>query len=695
MKHIYFLIIVVLVSVETFAQTQTADSTEIYMDSLYRDLPEVMITGERPIVKAAQGKLIYDLPRIIQDRPVDNAYEVIKELPGVTETDGKFSLLGRSVHVVIDGKVSSMTVDQLNSLLKSIPSSRLEKAEVMIAAPARYQLRGPMINICLKGRQGEEPSLQGEFYTGYFQKHNESLTERASLQFSSHKFSADFLYSYDRGRSYNLTDKEAKHTLSDGSVYPVDLHEVHHRSYNEHSVRLGADYDFAKNHQLSMAYYGEFTNIHSLSSVEGIQTSDTRSRSTDQLHNGRMDYRTPFGLRAGTEFTFYSSPSWQLLHSKMEGEQLDFLVRDRQRINKWRFYVSQEHELSGGWGINYGASYTMALDNSYQYYYDPETEALLPVNNNMKSSRNEHTLNFFAGFSKSFGKKLSLDLSLATEQYHTSVWNEWSFYPTMSLNYTPLSGHIFQLTFSSDKGYPNYWSTQDASSYLGGAYSVILGNPLLKPDIQYHASLTYILKNKYMFTVYYKYQKDWFTQTLYQRPDRLEEVYKYLNFDYYRQAGLQVSVPFKIKKWLNSRWTVVGVHDRQKNSQFWDIPFDRKVDWVFISMNNTFTFSSKPDLKLTLSGNVRTKAMQGIYDLPASGTVNAALRYTFAKDKAILMLRCNDIFETGGISPRIHFDTQNVTNHYSCYREFAVSFTYKFGGYKEKERNSVDTSRFK
>ena len=99
-------------------------------------------------------------------------------------------------------------------------------------------------------------------------------------------------------------------------------------------------------------------------------------------------------------------------------------------------------------------------------------------------------------------------------------------------------------------------------------------------------------------------------------------------------------------------------------------------------MNNTFTLSTRPDLKLTVTGFVHSKAIQGIYDLPTSGNVNAALRYGFAKGKAILNLYCNDIFETGQISPRIRFQTQNVTNHYSCFREFGVSFTFKFGGYK-------------
>ena len=48
-----------------------------YMDSLFQELPEVMITGERPIVKAEQGKLVYDVPRLVGNLPVDNAYDVV------------------------------------------------------------------------------------------------------------------------------------------------------------------------------------------------------------------------------------------------------------------------------------------------------------------------------------------------------------------------------------------------------------------------------------------------------------------------------------------------------------------------------------------------------------------------------------------------------------------------------------------
>lgn len=671
------------------------DSLYSYLDSIYHELPEVMITGERPIVKAMQGKLVYDLPRLISDLPVDNAYDAIKELPGVTEMNGNITLAGQNVTVVIDGKVTTMSTEQLNALLKSIPSSRIEKAEVMYSAPARYQVRGAMINICLKQGTGNKPSLQGELFSDYRQKHYEALTERVSLLYSGGKFSADFLYSYGHGRNYFLTDKEALHTLANGQTYAMNTHEIQRGRHNTHNIRVGGDYNIAKDHQLSFVYNGNFTNGHNRSTVGGVQTSNTRTRSTDQLHNGRIDYRTPFGLKAGAEFTFYESPSSQLLHSVLNGRQLDFLSDDCQRINRWKVFLSEEHNLGKGWGINYGAVYTTSVDHSYQYFYNPENGELLTESNNMKSRRREQTLNFYGGFNKSFNSKLSLDISLAAEQYHTVVWNEWNLYPTLNLSYMPSAGNVWQLSFSSDKNYPDYWATQDAVSYLGGEYSEIHGNPYLKPSIDYQAQLMYVLKSKYMFITWYNQTKDHFVQTLYQSPERLVEIYKSLNFDRKQQAGIQAVIPFNIKKWLNSRLTLIGVYDRQKDSDFWDIPFDRKVYYAMAFMNNTFSVSNKPDLKVIVSGMIRSKAIQGIYDLPASGNVDAAIRYTFAKGKALLTLRCNDIFETGQISPFIRYATQNVTNTYSSFREFGISFTYKFGGYKEKQREEVDTSRFK
>ena len=264
----------------------------------------------------------------------------------------------------------------------------------MYSAPARYQVRGAMINICLKQGDSGKSTLQGEFFSDYRQRHYEYLTERASLLYSGHKFSADFLYSYSHGRNYFLTDKEALHALSDGTIHPISTNESQRSRSNRHNLRLAGDYVFAANHQLSVTYNAQFVNGFNLSTVDGTQISNARTRMTDQLHNARLDYHMPFGWKAGVEYTYYHSPSSQLLHSRMGSDELDFRVKDSQRINRWKLFLSGEHDLGNGWGMNYGAVYTTSLDNSHQYYHDPETDEIISGNSNMKSRRREQTLNF-------------------------------------------------------------------------------------------------------------------------------------------------------------------------------------------------------------------------------------------------------------------------------------------------------------
>ena len=288
-----------------------------------------------------------------------------------------------------------------------------------------------------------------------------------------------------------------------------------------------------------------------------------------------------------------------------------------------------------------------------------------------------------------------VDFSLALEYYKSKVWSKWDWYPNLNLTWLPSDGQTFQLGFSSNKGYPDYWSVSAFTAYNSGGYGEVTGNPDLKPRSDYQVTLNYILRNKYTFSMWYNYTDDYFAQTLYQHGDRLVQEYRFLNFDFRQQIGLQASVPFKVGKWLNSRATLIGVWTREKDSDFYDIPFDRKIVYGMFNLRNTITFSKKPDISLGVNAYARTKATQGTYDLPASGNLEFVLRYKFMNGKASLNLFAQDVFETSMISPRIHYDNQWVKNTFSCYRQLGVSFKYTFGGYKEKNREAVDTSRFK
>lgn len=665
-----------------------AQSKDEKLDSLYYSLPEAMVTGENPIVKADKGKLIYDLPHIIKDLPVDNVFDAIKELPGVTEKDGSFTLAGRGVKVVIDGKVTNMSSEQLNTLLKSIPASNIANAEVMYSAPARYQVRGAMINITLKKADDSIAPVVGEVGGKWQYDNRHAFQERASLIVNKGKFSGDILYSHTHGKSFSETGSEAHHSLNDGTVHEIIDASTSESQSHRHNWRVGADYNFGQKHSLSGVYTGSYAKGTGVYTTTGFHNAVNNALSVNQMHNGRIDYNAPFGLSAGVEFTSYKAPIIQALNNP-DGSNI-LTANDNQHITRWKAFVSQEHNTKNGWGINYGVNFNMAKDDSWQKYTGTGE---LP--GDMSAVQRENILNIYAGFNKSFGEKLMMDVSLAGERYESEVWKKWDIYPNAVLVYTPNKDNLFQLYVNGNRDYPEYWAVKSATNISSGGYSEIIGNPDLSPASSWFAQFIYLFKNKYMLAAWFGHTDDYFVQTQYLDPNRLKSIFKWVNFDYQQTAGLQLAIPFKAGQWLDSRLTVTGQYQHEKDSDFYDMSFDRHKVYLYVILNNSFTISRKPHLIMNVNGSYNTAAIQGLYNLPQSGNLDMSLTWRFLKEKANLTVGCYDVLETQGISPYMNCGKQVVYNHYPSYREFKLTFSYRFGAYKDKERKEVDTSRFR
>jgi len=665
-------------------------------DSLYLELTSATVTAERPVVKVDKGALVYDLPRILEKTPADNALEAIGKLPGVIPQGDGFSVAGRGATVVIDGKVSTLSADQVNALLRSTPVSRIAKAEVIPNATAKYQVRGALINIVLNHNAEDRGKLQGEIYGKYANEYAGSAQGRGSLLYTKGKFSTDLIYSYGFNQIHNDNTMEARHRLNDGSIHNISQNELVDTREKSHQVRWGADYFFAENHRVSLVYNGNFGKSGTDLNTTGTEISTARIDRNKQLHNVRADYMAPFGLSVGAEYTHYSKPSNQLLKSTFEGADWHFRTEDQQTIDRWKVFAGQEHSLGSGWELNYGVDLEWARDKSFQWYYDPATGQKIHVagDGGFSSLLDEQSQNVYAGFSKAFSEKWQMDGSLAVEHFKNAAWNDWSVYPTLNLTWLPAAGHIVQLGLSSDKGYPDYWSLQSTTTH-SNAYTEIVGNPSLRPKKEYQAALSYILKSKYVFTAYFSHCKDYFIQLLYQNPDRLVQTYRSLNEDFMQQGGIQATIPFAVGDWWNAQTRFIGAWQREKDSDFYDIPFDRNIFFGMVIMNNTFTLSKKHNLKLLVNGMIRSKGIQGNYDLPASGNLDASLRWGFAGGRGLLNIFCSDIFQTSMISPVIDYGGQYVHTRYKGWRRAGVALTWKFGGYTEKRREAVDTGRFR
>lgn len=576
----------------TFTVQAQDDVNYTYMDSLFQQLPEVLVKGERPVVKAERGKLIYDLPRMVERLPVNNAYEAVKELPGIVEQDGNLTLGGRGITVVINGKVSTLDKEDLRTVLENTPVSRLEKAEIMYAAPARYRIRGAMVNVILKSNIGQKPALSGEVAAMYEQSRREDIAGRGNLLYTSRRFSADVMYSYGFKHTTFGLDKQSWHTMA-GEVHELDLKTEAKGYGGRHNLRLGADYDFGKKNLLSVVYNTQYRYGQDCTKMRGTAHSDKTDDGSRQLHNVTADYQSSFGLSAGMDFLFFSSPSQTFLQKDMQSVRQTLNYDSNQRINRWLFYANQLHSLQGGTEINYGVKYTTTHDNSYQFYRDGETGALTP-DNSEKLLRKEYTLNMYTGASHSFGKKFSAEVSLAAELYHAEGRHSWMLYPTVNTTYTPADGHTLQMSFTSNRKYPAYWQLQPIIQYVD-SYTEAHGNPDLKPSSNYSLDLNYLYKNKYMIGVNYNYTPDYFVQLPYQLPDRLAEMNQFVNYDFQKRWTIQTMVSYKVSTWWNGRIFAFGLFSHDKNSHFHDIAFDRHKFSVILEYHKHIHFIEKTE----------------------------------------------------------------------------------------------------
>lgn len=217
-----------------------------------------------------------------------------------------------------------------------------------------------------------------------------------------------------------------------------------------------------------------------------------------------------------------------------------------------------------------------------------------------------------------------MSASLTGEYYKLADFDEWTIFPALEATYSIAPSHMMMFFFSSDKVYPGYWVLHGGTGYLNG-YAELHGNPLLKPYREYSGQLSYILKSKYILTAFYNYLKNYSDRLPYQSPDRLVLIYLSLNFDYKQTLGLNLIIPFNVRRVLDSRLTLNGFYDKVKSYNFHDTSFDNDNLVFYSRLDNTINLSSKPNIKLKFNTAYISKNIQGPAEL--SGLWNMDGRY--------------------------------------------------------------------
>ena len=670
-----------------YKQCTTENMGTIRLQPEIYTLNGVQVKGERLIVKAENGHLTYNMPQLLEIMPADNAYDALTSIPGVSEMNGSILFSGQTVTLIISGKPTTLSAEQVVERLRQMPAAMLAKAEVMPSAPAKYHVRGMAINIVTKDFAGTN-QFSGQLMGGWRQHKYGTGYTGGSVIYNHGKLGIDASYKFTDGTGYGQVEHEANHPLGDQRVAYSD--KTRNRSDGiDHEYHIGMDYAISDDHRLSLTYTGQWNSTRSTNTTTGTAQSVQNSRQHTYLHNIDASYTAPFGLQLGVSYTNYQEPRTQTLDGELNEMSKNLYVDSRQKVGKWLFTADQTHSLPKGWELNYGGKAQFSNNNSYQTTLDAQHQPLPDATSHV--DYDERILNAYVGLSKQIGQSLSLDASVTAEQYHATKWNEWRIYPQFNVMWNVNAKNMLNLAFSSEAIYPSYWSTM-SSIYYASAYSEIWGNPDLKPMSKYDINLMWQLNRKYTFTAFAMIEPDYFVQMAYQPTDRMAVVMKETNFYYSNYFGLQASAQFHVGNWLNGNVMATALY-RHDKTKFFDLAVDRTRLSGIIGGMAVAKLSQKHNIQFILNPFFQTKAIQGVYDIDPLLRLNATLRYTSKDGKWSLVVKGENILNA-------HINTRSTIanqDYAMCvwmpYTNYSLTAIYRIGNFKEKKKKEVDTSR--
>lgn len=670
------LIITILHGIATYAQTVVTDTISA------QQLDEVVVRGEKPQVKGEDGIMVVDLPGIVSDKPVNNILEALGYLPGVTNNNGMIGLTGASnVTIILNGELTNMPLQNLYQLLYTTPIDRLKNVEIMYSAPAKYHVNGAVINVVLKTPTPLD-GLQGQVRAGYNQAHYGSYGGVLAATYALKDWTFDLNYGLTRSKSWSREETWSNHLYNGKrTMIEDDMRRIGQNWNNTifacaswKTLKLtynGQIISDSKSRGLSSGTLGNFTNAYNMLSPVGY-------------HNVALRYTAPFGMTVGSDYTRYSENRSQSLF-----KDADYQLgsESHQEINRWHVYIDQQHQF-GKWQLNYGTEYQHSRDHSSQHY------SALSDNRDFDDYLNEDVASFYVGTQRSFDWGLSFNLSAKGEYYHNKYQHNWNFIPQLDATYYKTPKSIYQLNLSTQRIYPSYWELHGGTSHIND-YSTVIGNPELQPYIQYDAQFNYILRQKYIATLYFQYGDKATVQLPYQSPDALNLVYQTINMNYERVLGLNLYAPFGVGYIWNATATANVMNRRAKANHFHDISFDNSK-WVFYgSLSNSFKFSQNSPISLSVDFSYISPSLQGIADLSSIWKVDAGIKWQFGKSRNCEFdLKADDIFNKWSPTMTINHAGQDYRMKVrDMSRNLKLTFIWRFNGFKPKDVE-IDTSRF-
>ena len=651
-------------------------------------LRNVKVKGVLPIVSTENGKITYNMPLLLEQMPADNAYDALSKIPGLYDNNGSICYGGQEATLIINGKPTTLSMQQIVEKLKNMPAMQLQKAEIMMSAPSRYHVRGLAINVVTKDfTNTNQVSAQLEGI-GEYSKYWAGKA-KANVLINSGKLTLSANYSLRKGSEYVKNEYDAYHNIQNENIHYNEVSEKRN-DLILHRYSLGMDYAISEDSKLSVNYNGEWESNDDRSVSVGSCASVLDTKLHYYIHNAEINYSLPFGLGLSLSYLGYQNPRSQQLDGEAFKTHTDLITDSKQNINKWLFSADQVHELKNDWELSYGLMMQFTDNRSYQTTTDLNGTPLPDATSEVDYL--ERIYSPYVGISKQFGKKLSLDASITVENYNSLKWNEWRIYPSFNAMWNINKENMLNFCFNSNAKYPSYWSTMSSIYYMS-SYSEIWGNPELKSASIYKFNLMWRYKQRYSVSLFADIKIDNAMQLSYQPADRVAVIFKSINFNYRDMLGVMASAHLISGKRFSGSVSATGYYLMDKADNFFDLKIDRTKMSFILSGNASWLISERPNLRFNITPFFMNDFIQGLYDADNKLSLDASLRWTSDNGRWVVSLDGDNITNSC-FSLKSRLANQNFTMRmWQEYQTYSLNVIYKIGNYKARKNKGIDTSR--
>ncbi|MBC6112830.1 outer membrane beta-barrel protein [Pedobacter fastidiosus] len=666
MKHHFNFLLLMIFSLAALGQQQDSSAIRKRKDTLKTyQLNEVKIKSTVPVVQIKSGKILLNVEAMPTAVGL-NALELLRLVPGIT-VDGQdnVKISGKNgVQVLVDGRIQTLSAQQLSTLLKGTSGASLKTIEVISNPSSKYDAAGHAGIINLVFKKSTTHGISGNLLAGYQQMEHYKQNTALNLNVKGEKVNAFFNGNLDN--SLQFTEVTSNRILLDKVL---NQNGVERQGYSNSMFRTGLDYDLNKKHRIGtiLTYQRTWDDFPSDAKTEvsgnfpDLLSTFTQANLTENRLSANVNYQyvgeKESKLLLEANWMHYGSRLGNYVDNRFTSSGLvnGFENNTSTKINLFSTKADYSQKL-GKVNLESGLKFSSSkTDNSLLAKQSGGNVSVANQSNDFDYSeqiaaaylsleRNVGKLNIQAGLRGEYTRMKGLSINetgLKTALPDTAYLN---LFPTLFIRYQVSEKNSLGFAYSKRINMPSF-QDQNPYVYRTDFFYASRGNPLLLPQFTNSLELDYTFDGQRQLKISYNSTADLIEVIRTQQGDQTLE----LPVNAGKRSFLNVSFnsPFKIFK----AWT--GYFSAEPYYQFYKADLSKYLGLASIEQGGAgFNgyLSNTVDLgkswKAGLSAWFNYASRSSIYSTKAIYSVDFSLKKPVFNERLNLSLAMRDIFNT-------------------------------------------------